>query len=1011
MGILPERWRLPNYLVIMLVVVFLTPFITRGARYAIATNSNDARDWLPPEYPESTELKWFQKHFVSEQFALVSWDGCTLGNTQKLELLTEKLVPSTDSETPNPRTRFFRSVISGPGVIEQLTSPPLNLDYDTAIERLEGSLVGPDLTGAGHNSRVTCLVVTLDPAETASNKQKRAAIEAIVEAAEECAIPAEALHMGGPPVDNVAIDVEGERTLVRLAVLAGITGLSLSYICLRSFRLTLMVFSVGVLAAGLSLALVFYYGIAEVYLLGMDAPRLGTVDAILMSMPAVVYVLGLSGSIHLVNYFRDARREHGLAGAAEAALGYGWKPCFLAAFTTAIGLASLYTSDITPIRKFGMYSAVGVVGTLGLLFTLLPAALHRFPPRGKRELDADEADLPTPEEPHEPNLLSAMGRQFGSFIIYRNGLVLAGAAVVFLFFGYGLTKIETSVQLLKLFDQDADIIHDYRWLETNLGNLVPMEVVLRVDDEALREAGDDPEADGNRYRMDVVERMQMVERVQRKIESLGEVGRALSAATFAPDLPEAGASLGRSFGIDTRRVIAGQLEKHRGELTAGDYLRDEVEHPEQPPTGELWRISARLAALDDIDYGLFVYEIRQVVEPVLELYGRRDEVMRQLHEQGKQLRLANITVVYHDPEGTAAENVDQHSGLFLGRLLREAGARVSYFNTARLPEGENRQQAITQVQHALERQDAVVLATNLPEAKTLVERVPLPIDLHDRDHLLVQEDQDAVYADATGPSVTEATIDATYTGLVPLVYKTQRQLLVSLQESMFWATILIAGVMAFVMWSIPAGIVAMIPNVFPIVVVFGALGWLGIKVDIGIMMTASVALGIAVDDTIHFWTWFRDGLDKGMERKAAVMWSYERCATAMFQTTIVGGLGLFIFATSTFTPTQQFGYLMVTLLSAALIGDLIVLPAILSSWVGNFFRPSVLSTVSEAAPELSTSEVQTQLQSQSEAAQQFTEASDDQEQESQAKKPETSAPATPHSHLRRDVPHSSFRRS
>ena len=154
--------------------------------------------------------------------------------------------------------------------------------------------------------------------------------------------------------------------------------------------------------------------------------------------------------------------------------------------------------------------------------------------------------------------------------------------------------------------------------------------------------------------------------------------------------------------------------------------------------------------------------------------------------------------------------------------------------------------------------------------------------------------------------------------MVPVVYKTQRELLKSLNESIMWATVLISVVLMFVLKSPLAGLISMIPNMFPIVIIFGALGWLGIKVDIGIMMTASVALGVAVDDTIHFLTWFRRGIAMGLNRRESVMLSYERCATAMMQTTLIGGLGLAVFATSTFTPTQQFGYLMISMLGAAL---------------------------------------------------------------------------------------------
>ena len=57
----------------------------------------------------------------------------------------------------------------------------------------------------------------------------------------------------------------------------------------------------------------------------------------------------------------------------------------------------------------------------------------------------------------------------------------------------------------------------------------------------------------------------------------------------------------------------------------------------------------------------------------------------------------------------------------------------------------------------------------------------------------------------------------------------------------------------------------------------------------------------------------------------------------MIETTIIGGLGLGVFALSTFTPTQRFGYLMMFLLSAALVGDLIFLPALLTGPLGKLF--------------------------------------------------------------------------
>jgi multidrug efflux pump subunit AcrB len=139
--------------------------------------------------------------------------------------------------------------------------------------------------------------------------------------------------------------------------------------------------------------------------------------------------------------------------------------------------------------------------------------------------------------------------------------------------------------------------------------------------------------------------------------------------------------------------------------------------------------------------------------------------------------------------------------------------------------------------------------------------------------------------------------------------------------------------------GIAAGLVAMIPNVFPVILVFGVMCHMDVEIDIGTMMTASVAMGVAVDDTIHFLSWFRAHLERGMNRVEAVIETYRRVAPAMTQTTIVGGLGLFVFALSTFTPTQRFGTLMLVMLAAALVGDLVLLPALLAGPAGRWFKP------------------------------------------------------------------------
>ena len=153
-------------------------------------------------------------------------------------------------------------------------------------------------------------------------------------------------------------------------------------------------------------------------------------------------------------------------------------------------------------------------------------------------------------------------------------------------------------------------------------------------------------------------------------------------------------------------------------------------------------------------------------------------------------------------------------------------------------------------------------------------------------------------------------VHATLCGGVPLVNKAQKQLLKDLAWSFATAFALVGVTMVLVLRDFMGGLLSMLPNIVPSVIVFGIMGWLDVVVDIGAMMTASAALGIAVDDTLHFITWFRRGLIHGYNRRTAVLNAFQRCANAMTQTSIICGFGLLAYSLSPFIPVSRFGWIM-----------------------------------------------------------------------------------------------------
>jgi len=103
------------------------------------------------------------------------------------------------------------------------------------------------------------------------------------------------------------------------------------------------------------------------------------------------------------------------------------------------------------------------------------------------------------------------------------------------------------------------------------------------------------------------------------------------------------------------------------------------------------------------------------------------------------------------------------------------------------------------------------------------------------------------------------------------------------------------------------------------------------------MMSASIALGVAVDDTIHFLTWYRKDLNRLRDRRAAIRSAYRHCAPPTIQAAMISGLSLSVFVFSTFTPTQRMGWLMLSILTCGMIAELILLPALLAGPLGKAF--------------------------------------------------------------------------
>lgn len=727
--------------VVLIAFWAMTPPVFFGAKLAWDRQANRVEDWLPASFEETKQLFWFVERFGSDELLMVSWDGCNLQDTRLQRLSDQLRLPAMHQ---GEEVLWFKQVLSGPRMLEALSSEPLSLSKEEALARMEGWLLGPD-------GETTCLVAV---ASTIGSANRAAAVEHVLSTAEQVVkIPRDEIRLAGPTYDGVAIDQAAKGSLLWLNIWSWLICFVVLLACLRGFLLAWYVFAVAFVGEQMSLALMHYSG--------------ATLDSVLLLVANLTFVLGIAGGIHLISYIDDSRTRHdNLATAIANALRIALRPYSLAVGTTAVGLLSLSISQLNPIRLFGTFGAISVVVQLGLILTVLPAVIMILPPR-KWRIDSRVSHL---------SYLSWLS----SPVTRHAPVILASAVLLLILGGFGIWSLRTSVDVRKLFDSEAKVIRDYRWLESNIGYLVPMEIVLRWP--TLNP--DQPRRDREE---ELLRRFRLVSQLREDLRQVASVGAIITPATFAPPLPEGTATGFRQISA-RRALMARLLHSHEQLEETGLYL----EHGNE----ELWRLSIRVSANQDLDYGEVLDEIATITSQTL-------------------ARQPN-------PPGSLA------------------------------------------------------------------------------------------------------------CGGIPVIYRTQSQLLSDLIVSFSVAVGMIALVMMIYLRGIVAGLSIMLPNVLPTAIVFGIMGWLGWEVEIGGVLTASVALGIAIDDSMHFVTCYYDALRRGLSRQSAIEEAYRICGNAMTQTTLVCVLGLIVFALSPFVPIARFAWLMFSLLSIALICDLIVLPAILA---------------------------------------------------------------------------------
>ncbi|MDA1015778.1 MAG: MMPL family transporter [Planctomycetota bacterium] len=457
----------------------------------------------------------------------------------------------------------------------------------------------------------------------AGKADRKSAFEAVRQTAVLAGIDESKLHMGGQPVAGHALNESVGRTGWNPAynilqfhkrspiLFSMLIGIVLSFVMLRSWRLASLVIVAAVYTMFVSLAVVPITG--------------GSMNMVVVVMPTLLMVLTMSAAIHVCNYWKHAAHKN-LNTAVVEAVKMASVPCAMAGLTTAIGLLSLANPwALPPVRDFGLYSAIGCVISLVVVLYCLPAMLQYMPLKRPDTVEVERANW----------------KRLGDFLSSKWKLACCCCVAVFAVCAAGLQHFRTEIKVIRYFPDDSRVVQDYNFLEENLSGIIPVDVVVRFE-QSIRQDEQDVinrrEENDETAELRFLQRMEIVRRIENKIRSHPEISGAISLADFQPvkEKPDTSGmgvlerlGANRSYNERNKQAMAEIRESSRESGSARSFyvIADKADDFEKPGDeklnragDELWKITAQVAIMSELDYGGLTAELDELVRSELKYH-------------------------------------------------------------------------------------------------------------------------------------------------------------------------------------------------------------------------------------------------------------------------------------------------------------------------------------------------------------------------------------------------------
>ena len=267
------------------------------------------------------------------------------------------------------------------------------------------------------------------------------------------------IHVAGRPIVEGTMALLGPADMKKMVPIVLLVITLVLFLTLRSVKNTLLTMSV-----------VFF---SVLWTFGLMAAVGVPIYAVSTMIPVMLIAIGVADGIHLYSHLQLFLRKNPTATKKEASvdmLKNMWKPVAMTSITTAVGFVSLLTSQVYPIKYFGVFTAFGVLMAMVFSLLIIPAGIMIFGLPKMKKVKKEVVEK------------SGLAYKFASIIIKRKSISIVVTALIIVASIFGMQKIWINSSFLEKFETDSEIVLTDKFINQHFGGTTTLNLILDADD-------------------------------------------------------------------------------------------------------------------------------------------------------------------------------------------------------------------------------------------------------------------------------------------------------------------------------------------------------------------------------------------------------------------------------------------------------------------------------------------------------------------------------------------------